>query len=169
MSLNRRARNRADSSSIIAIESRVSSANSQAARLKRRVLPVLAALSVLACAPCKADVLPPPAPSPVPAGSYCSSIYTELYGDMQAFNTVLATPPTTWTPIPGGPTLYAANLMWANGNTGPAMSNPDYLQVTVQPELQAMKALGIQAVVVPVLFPVLYEPFMAAKPPTSRI
>ncbi len=163
MSLYRRARNGASSLSIVAIESRVSSANSQAASLKRRVLPVLAALSVLACAPCKADVLPPPAPSPVPAGSYCSSIYTELYGDMQAFNTVLATPPATWTPIPGGPTLYAANLMWANGNTGPAMSNPDYLQVTVQPELQAMKALGIQAVVVPVLFPVLYEPFYGSQ------
>jgi fibronectin type 3 domain-containing protein len=82
---------------------------------------------------------------------------------MQAFNTVLATPPTTWTPIPGGPTLYAGNLMWANGNTGSSLSSPDYLQSTVQPQLLAMKALGIQAVVVPVLFPILYEPFYASQ------
>ncbi len=163
MSLYRRARNGANSLSIVAVESRVSSANSQANRLKPRALHVLAALSVLAYATCKADVPPPLAPSTVPAGSYCSSIYTELYGDMQAFNTVLASPPSNWTPIPGGPTLYAANLMWANGNTGPSISNPDYLQVTVLPELQAMKALGIQAVVVPVLFPILYEPFYGSQ------
>jgi fibronectin type 3 domain-containing protein len=81
---------------------------------------------------------------------------------MQAFNTVLATPPTTWTPIPftaGGSTLYAANLNWANGNTGPSIGGANYLQNTIQPQLQELKALGVQAILVPVLFPILYEPF----------
>ena len=161
MSLHLRARNRADSLSIVA-EPRVSSANSQVTRLKRRVLHVLAALPVLFCAPCNADVAAPLAPPSVPAGSYCSTIYNELYGDMQAFNTVLATPPT-WTPVPGSPTLFAIDLNWANGNTGPALSNPDYLQTTVQPQLQELKALGVQAIVVPVLFPILYEPFYGSQ------
>jgi fibronectin type 3 domain-containing protein len=93
---------------------------------------------------------------------YCSSISAELTADLLAFNTLLAIPPT-WTPIPGGPTLYAGNLMWANGNTGPSISNPTYLQTTVQPQLQELKALGVQAIVVPVLFPILYEPFYGSQ------
>jgi fibronectin type 3 domain-containing protein len=102
-----------------------------------------------------------PATAPaVPAG-YCTSMYNELQGDLQAFNTVLATPPT-WTPIPfppGGSTIYGGNLQWANGNTGPSIGGAGYLQVTVQPQLQELKALGVQAILVPVLFPILYEPF----------
>jgi fibronectin type 3 domain-containing protein len=127
----------------------------------RRTCRVLAAFVALVYAPCKADVPAPPAPPPPPAG-YCTQIYNELYGDLQAFNTVLATPPT-WTPIPGGPTLYGGNLEWANGNTGPSLSGPNYLQATVQPQLQALQALGVQAIVVPVLFPVLYEPFYGSQ------
>ncbi|MGA3077234.1 MAG: hypothetical protein ABSG56_26580, partial [Bryobacteraceae bacterium] len=118
-------------------------------------------MSLLVCAPCRADVPAPPAPPPVPVG-YCSSISAELTADLLAFNTLLAIPPT-WTPIPGGPTLYAGNLMWANGNTGPSISNPTYLQTTVQPQLQELKALGVQAIVVPVLFPILYEPFYGSQ------
>jgi hypothetical protein len=37
------------------------------------------------------------------------------------------------------------------------------LQVTVQPQLQELKALGVQAVLVPVLFPILYEPFYGSQ------
>ena len=133
--------------------------NSQATRTKWLAFTVLAALPALV----DAQGVPSPQAAPsVPPGSYCSSIYTELDNDLQAFNTVLATPPT-WTPIPGGPTLYAANLQWANGNTGPSISGPGYLQTTVQPQLQELKALGIQAVVVPVLFPILYEPFFGSQ------
>jgi hypothetical protein len=129
---------------------------SQVTGPKRRAFSILAALTVLVYAPCKADVPTPPAPPAVPAG-YCNSIYSELNGDLQAFNTQLATPPT-WTPIPGGPTLYSANLQSANSNEGPSISGPNYLQ-TVLTQLQELKALGIQAVSVSVLFPVLYEPF----------
>ena len=129
---------------------------SQVTGPKRRAFSILAALTVLVYAPCKADVPTPPAPPAVPAG-YCNSIYSELNGDLQAFNTQLAAPPT-WTPIPGGPTLYSANLQSANSNVGPSISGPNYLQ-TVLTQLQELKALGIQAVSVSVLFPVLYEPF----------
>src|ERR1039457_504445 len=136
-----------------------------AAKPKWRAFYVLATLSALVCAPCWADVPTPPTPSWPPAG-YCTQIYNELNGDMQAFNTVLATPPTTWTPIPftaGSSTLYAANLNWANGNTGPSIGGANYLQNTIQPQLQELKALGVQAILVPVLFPILYEPFYGSQ------
>jgi fibronectin type 3 domain-containing protein len=92
-------------------------------------------------------------------------MYSQLQGDLQAFNTVLATPPT-WTPIPfptGGSTIYGANLQWANSNTGASISSPSYFQTVVQPQLQGFKALGVQAVSVAVLFPVLYEPFYGSQ------
>ncbi|HXM44647.1 MAG TPA: fibronectin type III domain-containing protein [Bryobacteraceae bacterium] len=123
---------------------------------------ILAALPSLVYA--QGVVISPATPPSVPAG-YCASMYTELQGDLQAFNTVLATPPT-WTPIPfapGASTIYAANLQWANGNTGPSVGGTGYLASTVQPQLQALKALGVQAISVPVLFPILYEPFYGSQ------
>jgi len=129
---------------------------------KRRVFRILAGLAALAYAACRADVVPPAPPPAVPAGSYCNSIYTELEGDLQAFNTVLALPPA-WTPIAGGATLFGGNLEWANGNTGPSISGSNYLQSTVQPQLQALQALGVQAILVPVLFPIMYEPFYGSQ------
>src|SRR6202167_1763908 len=129
-------------------------------RFARRALSVFAALAALLYAPCKADVPVPPAAPPVPAG-YCSSVYNELYGDVQAFNTLLATPPT-WTPISDGPTVYGANLQWADSNTGPSLSSPNYMN-TVLAQLQELQALGITAVSVPVLFPILYGPFFGSQ------
>ncbi|MGA3043718.1 MAG: hypothetical protein ABSF54_23335, partial [Bryobacteraceae bacterium] len=119
----------------------------------------MAALPALVCA--QGPVITPLTQSAPPVGSYCASIYAELLGDMTAFNGFLALPNTTWTPIPfapGGSTLYAGNLQWANGNTGPSIGGTGYLQSTVEPEIQSLKALGVQAVVVPVLFPILCDP-----------
>ena len=161
MSVRRRAQSGTCLLPIVAGHSHLSFGKCPAIGPKRSGFGVLTALSLLVCAPCRADVPAPPAPPPVPAG-YCSSISAELTADLLAFNTLLAIPPT-WTPIPGGPTLYAGNLMWANGNTGPSISNPTYLQTTVQPQLQELKALGVQAIVVPVLFPILYEPFYGSQ------
>jgi fibronectin type 3 domain-containing protein len=127
---------------------------------KRPVFPAWAVLLALVSVPGKADVPAPPAPPPVPT-DYCGPLYTELNLDLQAFNIVLATPPT-WTPIPGGPTVYSATLQWANSNTGPQISNPAYLP-TVQAELQNLQALGVQAVSIPALFPILYEPFYGSQ------
>ncbi len=79
---------------------------------------------------------------------------------MQAFNQTLQTPPT-WTPIAGGPTVYAGNLSMADANVGPGLSGPDYLN-SVEIQLGELKALGVKAVLVQVGFPVLYEPFFGS-------
>ena len=130
-------------------------------RRSRRVVLVLAASLALVHVPCRAQGVPiPPAPPTVPT-DYCGPLYTELNLDLQAFNIVLGTPPT-WTPIPGGLTVYSATLQWANSNTGPQISNPAYLP-TVQAELQNLQALGVQAVSIPALFPILYEPFYGSQ------
>lgn len=130
-----------------------------AAWAKLRACAILAALPAIVYA--QGVTITPLSQSAPPVGSYCASIYTELQGDMVAFNAFLALPNLTWTPIPfaaGGSTLYAANLQWANGNTGPSIGGTGYLQSTVEPEIQAEKALGVQAIVVPVLFPILCDP-----------
>ena len=114
------------------------------------------ALSIVA----KADVPAPLAAPSVPA-DFCGTIYNELYSDMAAFNAQLQTPPT-WTPISGGPMIYAAALPWANGNTGPQISNTTYLQ-TVQAQLQSLQALGVKGISIPILFPILYEPFYGSQ------
>ena len=160
MSLHQHARNWADSLAIVAGHQRASSGNSQVARSRRRILPVLAALAALAYAPCKAQVPEPQAPPPVPGG-YCSSIYNELNGDLQAFDTQLTTTTPSWTPVSLGPTLNTVALAWANSDAGPTLSGPGSLQ-TVQAQLQEVKALGVQGVSIPILFPVLYAPFYGA-------
>jgi fibronectin type 3 domain-containing protein len=157
MSLHRHARNWAESASIFAGHLSVSGGKSQVSRPGRNAFRALAALMALVYSTCWAQGVPtPPAPPPVPT-DYCGSLYTELNGDLQAFNAQLASPPT-WTPIPGGPTVYGATLQWANSNTGPQISNPAYFP-TVQAEMQNLQALGVQAVSIPALFPILYEPF----------
>jgi len=160
MSGSWRARNGANVLSIGVVQPHASGGTSQVVGLERHASSVLTALSLLVCAPCLADIIPPPPPPAVPT-DYCGTLFTELKGDLQAFNTTLQTPPA-WTPIPGGPTVYSAALQWANSNTGPQISNPDYLP-TVQAQLQSLKALGVQAVSVPALFPILYEPFYGSQ------
>src|SRR5579871_6206365 len=128
----------------------------------RRSLVVLPAAALLFAItkPCGADVAPPPPPGSLPAG-YCSTIYGELSSSLQGFNQLLATPPT-WTLPPGGPAIYAANLAVADGNAGPQLSSSNYINgVLIQ--LEAEKALGVQAVVVQVGFPVLYAPFLGGQ------
>jgi len=127
-----------------------------AKRSKQPVFCILTALTLLMGPLSKADVQTPPAAPPPPAG-YCSTIYSELNTDLQAFNQVLTVPPT-WTPVPGGPTIYAANLLPANGNSGPGISSPNYI-ANVMAQLYEEKAMGAQAILVQIGFPVLYAPF----------
>ncbi len=108
----------------------------------------------------RADVPAPPT-TPAPPSGYCSTIYNELNGDLQAFNTVLSIPPI-WKPITGPATLYGANLQSADGNVGPGLSSANYIN-NVQVQLQEEKALGVTAVMVPVEFPVLYAPFFGGQ------
>jgi len=123
--------------------------------LARVALHLLPALLVLVSLPCKANVPTPPAPPPVPAG-YCQTINTELTGDLNAFNTTLS---SLWNGSTY-PTLYTGNLMMANGNTGPTLINGSTF-ISVQNELAQLQAMGYQAVLIQVGFPVLYEPFFA--------
>ena len=160
MPLRLRARNGCDSFSIIKEHSCETIAESAVPWPKRSAFSVLAALTIIVYAPCKADVPAPPVP-PAPPTGYCTSIYSELSTDLQAFNTQLATPPT-WTPVTGGPTVYAANLEWADSNTGPQISSPNYLPAVLA-QLQELKAMGVKAVSVAVGFPVLYEPFYGSQ------
>jgi len=108
----------------------------------------------------KADVPAPPSAPPTPAG-FCSTIYNELYPDLQAFNTLLTVPPT-WVPIPGGPTLFAGNLQVADGNTGPQLIGPNYMPAVLT-QLQEEKALGVQAIMIQLGFPLLYEPYWGSS------
>jgi len=123
--------------------------------LTRVAFHLLPALLVLVSLPCKANVPTPPAPPPVPAG-YCQTIDTELTGDLNAFNTTLS---SLWNGSKY-PTLYTGNLMMANGNTGPNLINSTTF-VAVQNQLVQLQAMGYQAVLIQVGFPVLYEPFFA--------
>jgi len=119
-----------------------------------------AALISFIIIPLKADVPVPPAAPPVPSG-YCGTIANELSGDLSAFNLLLKIPPT-WRPIPGNPTLFAANLSMSDSNTGPGISGQYYMN-SVDTQLQDLKAEGIHAVLVTVGFPVLYEPFYGSS------
>jgi fibronectin type 3 domain-containing protein len=134
--------------------------NNRVTNSKLRAFIFTTALAVIAYSPCKADV-PAVVAAPAPPAGYCTSIYSELQNDLQAFNAQLATPPT-WTPVAGGPTLFGANLAWADSNTGPSISNPSYLPSVIA-QLQELKAMGIQSVEVSVGFPVLYEPFYGSQ------
>jgi len=120
----------------------------------------LLALTPLMCRPSNADVPAPPTP-PAPPTGYCSEIYNERTADLQAFNSILLTPPT-WIPVPGGPTLYAVSLQAADGNTGPGLASPGYIS-SVEVQLQEEKALGVQAVMIEIGFPALYAPFQGGQ------
>jgi fibronectin type 3 domain-containing protein len=120
----------------------------------------LALLNGLVAPLSKADVPAPPTTPPIPAG-YCGTIFSELKTDLQAFNLLLKVPPI-WTPVPGGPTIYAANLQVADANAGAAIGGAGYLS-TVLPQLNEEKALGAQAIEVQIGFPVLYAPFLGGE------
>jgi fibronectin type 3 domain-containing protein len=82
-------------------------------------------------------------------------LYTQLDTDLINFNATLAT---------GGggpsPTLWTGSLKAANGNIGPQLiaGQPGMLL-----QLQALKAMGAQAIMVQVGFPVLWEPFLTSQ------
>jgi fibronectin type 3 domain-containing protein len=123
-------------------------------RVAFHLLPALLALVTL---PCEANVPAPPAPLPVPAG-YCQTINTEMTGYLNAFNTTLS---SLWNGSTY-PTLYTGNLMMANGNTGPNLINGSTF-ISVQNELAQLQAMGYQAVLIQVGFPILYEPFYPSQ------
>ncbi len=108
----------------------------------------------------KADVPAPPTPPPMPAG-YCTTISNELNADLQAFNLLLTVPPV-WTPVSGPPTVWAANLQVADGNIGTSLASSDYI-ASIIPQLNEEKALGAQAILLQIGFPLLYAPFQGGE------
>src|SRR5580700_635912 len=131
--------------------------------LPRNSFIILMLLVSLALPLCQADVPPPSQPPGVPTG-YCTTIYGELSNDLTAFNQLLLVNPI-WTPVPGGPPLLGGNLQGADGNSGSVIGGGNYLQA-VQGQLQALQAMGIQVVSVPVPFPILYGPFLTYEKTT---
>jgi len=95
-------------------------------------------------------------------GSQVPSTYLDLCktlnSDLHAFDTTLS---GLWSGSKA-PVLYAGQLSNADSNTGPQLINSNYLN-GVQNELQALKAMGVQAVVVEASFPILYEPFFSSS------
>ena len=95
-------------------------------------------------------------------GSQVPSTYLDLCNtlnsDLHAFNTTLS---GLWSGSKA-PVLHAGQLSNADSNTGPQLINTNYFN-GVQLELQELKAMGVQAVVVEVGFPILYEPFFSSS------
>ena len=84
------------------------------------------------------------------------ALYTQLDGDIGAFNTTLN---SEWNGVKY-PVIFTANLWNASANTGPQMLDSDYFTNSVAPQLQELKAMGVQMVGVEIGFPMLYEPFL---------
>jgi fibronectin type 3 domain-containing protein len=95
---------------------------------------------------------------PVPAAF--QPIYTEMNNYLVNFNATL--PPGN---IPAYPTLMTGSLKFSNANTGAALvigMTGSQLPPGVQLQLNALKAMGAQAIMVEVGFPMLYEPFLTS-------
>lgn len=111
--------------------------------------PWLIAVLMSSAAPLRSANTPPPPP---PAAF--QDLYNTLNADLSAFNTTLN---AVWN---GSryPVVFAGNLSNVNANSGPSLLNGG-LYAGGQLELQQLKAMGVQAVVVQANFPILYQPF----------
>ncbi|MGC9945532.1 MAG: hypothetical protein ABSF64_03980, partial [Bryobacteraceae bacterium] len=110
----------------------------------------------------------------LPSGMYAQApsvpasfqpMYTELNNYLVNFNATL--PPGGNPPFP---TLMSVCLKAVDSNSGPSLvsgmnfnQNPPPLPVNAQMQLNALKAMGVQAVLVEVGFPMLYTPFLASQ------
>ncbi len=92
------------------------------------------------------------APPPVP--TEYQDLYTSLTNYLNSFNATLN---ASWNGAPS-PVVFSSTLVFADGNAGSQLINPGYYNGIVN-QLQALKAMGVQAVTVPVEFPILYQPF----------
>ena len=114
---------------------------------------IMVALSTLTILqPCNAQICGPQVPN-----TYMDLCNT-LNSDLANFNATLN---GLWNGSKA-PELYAGQLSNADSNTGPQIVNSTYL-TAVQSELQALKAMGVQAIIVEVSFPMLYEPFFSSQ------
>jgi fibronectin type 3 domain-containing protein len=113
---------------------------------------LLATLAILGLVPVSgASAQAPPVPSTFQA------IYSSLNTYLVNFNTTLVAQPTSQTSL-----LNTGNLKNADANAGPPLINPGTM-TGIQLQLQELKAMGMQAIMVEVGFPMLYEPFLASQ------
>lgn len=121
--------------------------------LSKPALCLLAILVLSLAFPSGIEAQAPPVPSSFQA------MYTELDNYLVNFNATL--PPGTNPPYP---TLMSVNLTSADSNVGSSLliglPGTNGVPTNWQLELNAIKALGVQAVMVEVGFPMLYEPFL---------
>jgi fibronectin type 3 domain-containing protein len=110
---------------------------------------VLAMLGLLSLS--RASAQAPPVPSTFQA------IYSSLNTYLVNFNTTVAAEPTSQTSL-----LNTGNLKNADANAGPPLINPGTM-TGIQIQLQELKAMGVQAIMVEVGFPMLYEPFLVSQ------
>ena len=95
-------------------------------------------------------------------------IYTELDNYLTNFNATL--PPGS---VPPYPTLMTASLKTADANNGPGLLNGvvgSQLPTTggVVLQLNALKALGVKAIMLEIGFPMLYAPFLNGQNPAYQ-
>src|SRR5580698_5569233 len=121
-------------------------------RRSRGAISLFAALAVLGLLPYSGAIAQAP---PVP--SAFQAIYSSLDTYLVNFNTTLAGQPPSQISM-----LNTGNLKNADANAGPPLINPGTM-TGIQLQLQELKAMGMQAIMVEVGFPMLYEPFLASQ------
>jgi fibronectin type 3 domain-containing protein len=117
--------------------------------LKQPTLCILAVATILLLSPGAVSAQAPPVPSTF------QDLYTELDNYLINFNASL--------PAGNGtsyPTVMVGALKTADANIGPAMlgSLPG-----MNLQLNALKAMGVQAIMLEIGFPMLYQPFMTSQ------
>ena len=95
---------------------------------------------------------------PIPIPTLFQDVYTSLNSDLNAFNTTLN---RSWNGSKY-PFLSTGTLTFADANSGPQLVSSGYLP-GVQNQLQGLKAMGVQAIMVEVGFPMLYRPFFSSQ------
>jgi hypothetical protein len=96
--------------------------------------------------------------SPPSVPTTYQSLYSNLDDDLVSFNTTLK---SLWNGTKS-PVIYSAELWDADANSGPDLIDSWYW-TGVQVQLQGLKAMGVQAVMVEIGFPMLYEPFFSSQ------
>ena len=91
--------------------------------------------------------------APVPA-SY-QSLYSELQGKLATFDSNIS---SQWNGTKF-PTQFSAELLYANSNSGLLLLSAGTV-AKYRAELNALKGLGVKAVVVKMGYPLLYQPFL---------
>lgn len=99
-------------------------------------------------------------PPPVPPNF--QDLYTQEVNYLDSFNATLnSTGNGTSYPV-----AYAGALTQADSNSGPQLISTGYM-TGIQIQIQALKAIGVQAIMVQVGFPMLYEPFLTSQGQTQ--